>query len=635
MCRLLVALLASAFSSVCLAQNPAADYATTSSAWRVAISPDGGRLAVGCGPRGQREICTYDLTGDGQPRLIGAQEDADIHSFYWASSEHLIYELAVYRERLDHYDRYRPLLSWSATTNQSVLLMNQEWGGAAGAYWIASLLTDDDSEVLMASARSAAELDSRSTDLRRTSAGRRETITRHVNLDTGEGRRRRELQNSDAVYANAIGETIASRLYNPRTKILKIFSHLNGRRAVFEEYFETDMPRILGLIEDNTQLVLRMPHGGGLHSLSLVTGSMTEMPDSVAESAPIIDRYSRALVGFEGWDHLPVQAFVDEELAAIQRQVSASLNHHTVGLDSWTADRDKVVVSGHDFGQPVQYYLFDRANRQIQLIATEADQFEGRRQPETITLEYPARDGLMIPAYLTLPSAAAGQAAPPPLVVMPHGGPESRDTASYHYRAAFLASLGYAVLRPNFRGSSGYGVEFLEAGYGEFGGKMIMDIIDGVRHVQREGLVSSGDYCAVGASYGGYAALMLALEDAGNIRCSVAISPVTYPLRLNREQDEYWDRWFGNRFQSEESARRYSPLDRASELNIPVLAIHGESDVQVPIEQSVLLAENIGRDQNFEFVRVAGANHYFLRSSERSLVLEETASFLARHLPLD
>ena len=141
-------------------------------------------------------------------------------------------------------------------------------------------------------------------------------------------------------------------------------------------------------------------------------------------------------------------------------------------------------------------------------------------------ITYKARDGLEIPAYVTLPPRAPPKDARLPLVAPPHGGPRVRDAYDFDYVAQFLATRGYAVLQPQFRGSAGFGEDFVKAGKGEWGGKMQTDLLDGVAVLAAAGEVDPKRVCIVGASFGGYAALAGATLLPDAYRCAASIAGI-------------------------------------------------------------------------------------------------------------
>lgn len=254
-------------------------------------------------------------------------------------------------------------------------------------------------------------------------------------------------------------------------------------------------------------------------------------------------------------------------------------------------------------------------------------------------ITYRAQDGLEIPAYLTLPAGKTESAGPFPLVLLPHGGPESRDTIDYDWMAQALAQEGFMVLQPNFRGSSGYGRAFRNAGFNEFGDLMVQDVLDGMTYLQQRGLADQRGACAMGASYGGYSALMMGLMDQSKIRCVISINGVTDPYEIagrwasDMPGAKYWSQYMGDRYTARDLKTKISPLERVRDYNIPVLLMHGKEDTTVPYAQSEVFAIRAKGMDKIRFVPLEGADHYLGSSRVRIELLTQSLSFLKAHHP--
>ena len=224
----------------------------------------------------------------------------------------------------------------------------------------------------------------------------------------------------------------------------------------------------------------------------------------------------------------------------------------------------------------------------------------------------------MILAYLTLPPGKTRADGPFRIVLMPHGGPEARDDASDDWLAQAVACAGYAVLQPNFRGSAGYGSDFRDAGYGEFGGKMVLDVIDGATKLIEEGIGASDGHCAMGWSYGGYSALMTALLDADRTKCAISINGVTDPFELiytGPVSLAYWEQYLGDIYKTPKDQKSaITPRDRVSEYRAPLLLIHGKEDTTVTYYQSSMFARSAPRA---ELVAIEGDDHGLFNSASR------------------
>jgi len=259
------------------------------------------------------------------------------------------------------------------------------------------------------------------------------------------------------------------------------------------------------------------------------------------------------------------------------------------------------------------------------------------------SITYKAADGLEIPAYLTLPRGRDAKALP--LVVLPHGGPASRDQPGFDWWSQALASRGYAVLQPNFRGSTGYGEAFLQKGFGQWGKAMQTDLSDGVRDLAKRGLIDPKRVCIVGASYGGYAALAGATLDRGVYRCAASVAgPSDLPLMLQDNQKKYqtrsnsglryWLSFMGADGIKDPDLQVLSPARLADKVEIPVLLVHGKDDTVVPYAQSTVMAAALKKaGKPVDLVTLAGEDHWLSRGATRDQMLTAIVAFLEKHNP--
>lgn len=382
----------------------------------------------------------------------------------------------------------------------------------------------------------------------------------------------------------------------------------------------------------------------GLYEIAVPTGEITPFRIGgrlAGDPGLLRDAYDDTIVGYYGTDDFTLAEYTDPELAKVRQQVEDAVGISNIWLGSWSADRNKFTISATPPGRPTEYYLFDRKKLALSPIGGAAPWLKEAPLGQVSRIEYPAADGLVIPAYLTLPAGRTEADGPFKLVVLPHGGPESRDTADYDWLSQALAADGYMVLQPNFRGSAGYGAEFRDRGYGEFGGKMVTDVADGARYLVGQGVASDDGFCAVGASYGGYNALMLGLVEAEATRCIVSINGVTDPFEIPEEMPSgtpgiaYWAQYLtgpGSRL-SREDRDALSPLARAKELRAPVLLLHGEEDSTVRFRHSERLER--AAEEMVELVALPGSDHYLGDTQTRRLVIEKLLGFLEENYPVE
>jgi dipeptidyl aminopeptidase/acylaminoacyl peptidase len=225
------------------------------------------------------------------------------------------------------------------------------------------------------------------------------------------------------------------------------------------------------------------------------------------------------------------------------------------------------------------------------------------------------------------------------MVVMPHGGPHGYyDSWLFDVDAQFLASRGYAVLQVNFRGSEGRGVSFKEAGFREWGGKIQDDLIDGVKWAIEQGEVDGKRVCAYGASFGGYAALMLAAREPSMFRCAVGYAGV-YDLNLLLTADDaITEKRTLNiikRYVGDDKAEldRFSPAKLASRITAPVLLVHGGKDKQAPVEHAeAMRAALTAAGRPPEWLLAPNESHGFYDTKNRTEFYQRLEAFLAKNL---
>jgi dipeptidyl aminopeptidase/acylaminoacyl peptidase len=251
-------------------------------------------------------------------------------------------------------------------------------------------------------------------------------------------------------------------------------------------------------------------------------------------------------------------------------------------------------------------------------------------------IEFKARDGSEIPAYLTLPPGKPGSALP--LIVLPHGGPEARDYPRFDWIVQFLATRGYAVLQPQFRGSTGFGDAFREAGYHQWGGLMQDDLTDGVRAMIAQGIADPHRIAIVGGSYGGYAALAGAAFTPDLYACAASINGVAdLPAMMRSVVPVFggvisasmseWKARIGGPHDPNLEAK--SPINSVPSIKIPVLLAYGAGDGVVPIEQSQRMANALtAAGKKVTLVKLDGEDHWLSNSSTRITVLKELERFL-------
>jgi dipeptidyl aminopeptidase/acylaminoacyl peptidase len=335
--------------------------------------------------------------------------------------------------------------------------------------------------------------------------------------------------------------------------------------------------------------------------------------------------------------------FFDAKLQASWNAVIKAFPGEQVSLASWSDDKRKLVVLADSPTQGQAYALVDLDSKSARFLGETYAGLTSDGVSKVEAIKYKAADGLEITGYLTLPRGRDPKNLP--LVVLPHGGPKARDTLEFDWWSQALASRGYAVLRPNFRGSDGFGWPFVKAGFGEWGKAMQTDLSDGVRHLAKQGVIDPKRVCIVGASYGGYAALAGATLDRGVYRCAASIAGIADVKRFvadknkfyessNNSTQRFWLQYMGADGLKDPDLALISPVQQAAKVEIPVLLIHGKDDTVVPYVQSSLMADALRKaGKPVELVTLPSEDHWLSRGATRLQMLTSVVDFLEKNNP--
>jgi acetyl esterase/lipase len=328
--------------------------------------------------------------------------------------------------------------------------------------------------------------------------------------------------------------------------------------------------------------------------------------------------------------------FFDPHDQAIWRAITRAYPDSRVSLVSFSADHETFVVRVDSPSDGPAYALVDLTTGHANWLGAEYEGLKPQDIAPVRAIAFKARDGFDLTGYLTLPRGKDARKLP--LVVFPHGGPAARDEPGFDWWAQAMASRGYAVLQVNYRGSNGFGWNFLSAGFGQWGRKMQTDLSDGVRYLTAEGIIDPARVCIVGASYGGYAALAGATLDPGVYRCAASVAGVADVGRMvdwDRDRSDvaierYWLRYMGAR----SSLAEISPADHVTAATVPILLVHGKDDTVVPYEQSRIMADALTKaGRPVEFVTLKGEDHWLSRGETRLRMLQAVVAFLEKNNP--
>ncbi|MEM8634802.1 MAG: alpha/beta fold hydrolase [Pseudomonadota bacterium] len=609
-------------------QLPAMSYAS--------LSPDGDKLAFIARNETNNVLLVLDLaTNESVGIGIG---DLKTESVEWSGPEHIIFRafdntrVYGYRGRF----RYSGAVAINVTTQKNKLLLQGTrdlYPAQSGLGHIVGKLGDSGQLLMPAYVGgqnprySLLTVDPDRGRGRSYSSGRTDTIDWFV--DEG-------------------GTILAQENYDNESNRYWIRTQANEDgewETIFESERENGPLGLIGVTPDKSSLIFSLTGSNGfiqLYGLSMsgdLTGHIIGRDD--ADVSRVISNLNRVVFGVEYGGLRPTYEFFDETLQTDIERVQATFPETSTQLLSWTDNWSKLLFMVSGTGHAGDYFLFDRDAQELTFLSSSRPDIPRGAIADVLTVEYPATDGLTIPGVLTAPAGIDINNLP--LIALPHGGPESHDQVEFHWMAQYFASRGYLVLQPNFRGSDGFGTDFVEAGYGEWGGAMQQDITDGVEALIASGRVDPDRICIVGWSYGGYAALAGGAYTPDLYRCIAAIAPVSdLPRMLIDERRDhgddhwvvnYWEKAMADGEATRDFLRERSPAMYADEFQAPVLLLHGRDDLVVPVSQSRRMRRALrNADKDVRLVEYRGEDHSMSTPGARLEVLQELDAFISEHI---
>ena len=378
--------------------------------------------------------------------------------------------------------------------------------------------------------------------------------------------------------------------------------------------------------QTNSVYVLKDVNGrDALYRMALDgTGKLTLIasnPDTDIDGVVRLGK-GQKVIGYTFTDTMSRVKYFDPEYQKLAGSLGKALaNFPLIDISGASANGQKMLVSAGSDNHPGAYYILDRSTKKMQELAIVRPDLEGRQLATVKSITFTAADGKKIPAYLTMPVRSSGKNLP--AVVLPHGGPSSRDVWGFDWLPQFLAARGYVVIQPEYRGSSGFGAEFQNKNGWINWRTAMSDIGDSARYLMKEGIADPNRMAIVGWSYGGYAALQSAAIEPTLYKTAVAIAPVTDLNLLKKETEGYTNGKLTAQFiGSGPHLVEGSPLRNVSKIKIPVLMFHGDYDINVGIEQSEKMESALrNAGAKVEFIRYPGLDHQLEDSNARADML--------------
>ena len=410
--------------------------------------------------------------------------------------------------------------------------------------------------------------------------------------------------------------------------------------------FETCVPTRFH--KDGKRVYLRT-NTGDSDLVRLVLFDPETSQDEPVESDPLKRVDLGNTIFSEATDELIATTYEDERIRFYFRNKAFEADHKFLqqkypGMDlfagSMTSDDNLLFVTAASDKEPGDRFIFNRKTRQILPQYRTRERIPRQHMASVKAIRYASSDGLEIPAFLTLPKGTPAKSLP--LIVLPHGGPWSRDSWGFNGLGQFLANRGYAVLQPNFRASTGYGKKFLNAGNKQWGDKMQDDITWGVKHLVAQGIADPKRVGIMGGSYGGYATLAGVAFTPDLYAAAVSIVGPSNLITLLETIPPYWEAGrvtfherMGNPNNPEgrQQLVRQSPLNSAHKIRTPLLVAQGANDPRVKKTESEQIVIAL-RDRGFpvEYILAPDEGHGFARPVNNMGLMAVAEAFLSKHL---
>lgn len=610
------------------ADIPVEAFAALPSFSGVQMSPDGTRLAFFLELDGVKNAVIRPLDGNGGT-LIPPEGSTSFHSMRWANNRHLLLQASATLDRLIfgtkttetrwfRYDVETGEIKWLGDPGKGLRRASQ-------FEQIVNMLPNDPDHILM---QLDMETDGMSTVYRVKLSNGSRTVVRH---------QKRGIQRwfTDANAEVRLGNGFRNNVW---TTIVKDANDdwINLTKTDWSNDFD-----IVGFTNDPGRVLVagqKTTDRKALYELELSSGAVTEAVFAHPEvdiGYPFYDPNTGQLQGVVYTDDFTRRHYFDKDLARIQRGLDKALPDTVNTVLQHIPSKDWYFVLAQSDTNPGRYFIYDRPNRRLNFVAAQRPEIDPALMAATEAVSIPVRGGSEIPGYLTKPQGKTLKQLP--TIILPHGGPTGvRDTAHWDHEAQFYASRGWLVLKPNFRGSGGYGERFRSMGKNQWGGLMQDDVTDATKWLIDAGYADPDRICIVGSSYGGYAALMGTIKEPGLYRCAVSLNGAANLIELkrgdrrNKVGGRSLTKNMGLKGAEDEDV---SPYHRAADVSAPVLLMAAEDDARVPWTHSRNMHRRLKKlGKSSRFVKIEEGTHYMLTAQSRLIALKAAEAFLKEHL---
>ncbi|MBC5763441.1 alpha/beta hydrolase family protein [Ramlibacter albus] len=607
---------------------PVVDFFDRAAMYNEQLAPDGRQLAMVVHPRGQRGRLVVVDTEKLTAKVVASFTNGDVHWVRWINDRRLVFGAT---------GGFHDVTLYRAVNSDGTEMSEPFTSQPPGRFHSPSPLQDSDS-FFWASPRYDNIGNFQRVALYRVDSRTRHPIPMRSPGDAYEWAMDEKGEPAAATVREAGGRS-SVKYFDPATKDWRTLFEFDtfGTAAMY--------PVALGPSGSNT-LYVRAYNGrdkSALHVYDLAKNQLDPQPlvtlaDHDFDGFPV--RHAGRIVGFRYTSDAAGTAWVDPAFKAIQDAVDkllpGTVNTITSAVRNQTT---RLLVRSHSDRSPYVFYLYDSATNKLTALGKWRPMIDPKQMARTDVVKYRARDGLEIPARLTLPQGGGKNL---PMVVLVHTGAFTRgDGWGWSPEAQFLASRGYAVLQPETRGSRGFGLNHFKAGWKQWGLAMQDDIADGAKWAAQQGIADPARICIAGSVWGGYSALMGLVRDPGLYRCAVAMQAITDLPAFATNWQAFNEElrvhgipmMVGDAEKDAQQLKETSPLHRAAQIRQPVFLAHWDYRRAVPFEHGSKMRDALkANGVTVDWVDFATDWKLDSEFQDTQEVWGRIEKFLARHL---
>jgi dipeptidyl aminopeptidase/acylaminoacyl peptidase len=629
-----------AYSQVIPAGNFAKDYTYLDAK----LSPDGSKLGVTIKVEGLRRLLVLSLP---EFKTIGGANfgvRGEVGDFHWVNNERIVIELWQRIAWLEEGQNYGELfaLNYDGSDIELIYGINageRQTGTRIGKKkatrgWanVIDILKDDDKHILISSTKMTKDqgilptvhkLNVYSGKLGRMLTRAPVPFTQFITTENGE-----------LAFAVGTDKDLNRKSYRYNDKEWLEISNQVGDG--FQPLALDDSGEQLFFIDDLNQ------DKEGLYSLHLETGERQSVfLDEMVDIGGVNFNADKSSVYALRIDNgFPTYVMFNDsgDEAKLFKSFLEAFPGYKVTILSRSKDHTKSILYVSNDIDAGSFYIFNSAKNNLKFLFANLSDLDANKMAQSTPINFPSFDETQIHGYITYPMNM-GENEKVPLVTMVHGGPHGvRDYWSFDREVQMIAAQGYAVLRVNFRGSGGYGNDYLKSGYKQWGNAIQKDIITGTQWALQQGKIDPNKVCIMGGSFGGYSAVMSATLAPDLFKCVVANAGV-YDLQMMYEEGDIPDKLYGRSYLDKaigsdiENLREFSPVNNVEKLKAKLFIAHGERDRRVPFKQAEALRDALDKhNKPYEWYTKSTESHGFFDETNRKEYFEEVAEFLNKHL---